>query len=100
MYGYLASSLYYIIYLTWLDTVSIGICGSYFIDLVLCYMSISWLGDILPYVTIKYWMDMKRVPVNCPVVLFLVDGFYFLFYCQDEFLGERSFHSSCFVEDS
>ena len=47
------------------------------IDLVFCSKSIIWLGDISPYVTIKYWMSMKRFRVNWPVVMFPMDMMYF-----------------------
>ena len=65
--------------MTWLKTMSIRVCGSYCIDLVLCSRSISWIGDILPYVKIKYWMSMNRVPVNWPGVLFLMAVMYIAF---------------------
>ena len=73
VFGDLASSPYYRRSTTWLKTVSIGVCGPYLIDLVFCSWSISWLREILPYVTIKYWMIMKWVPMNWLVVMFLTD---------------------------
>ena len=77
MYRDLSGSQYSRRSLTWLKTVSIGVCGSYCIALVLCSRSISWLGKIFPYGTSKYWMSTKRVPVNLPVVLLLVAVMYF-----------------------
>ena len=76
MFRDLVSFLCYIIYLTWLEKVSIGVFGLYCIDFVFCLGLISWLGDILLYVTIIYWMSINRVPVNWPVVLFLMAVMY------------------------
>ena len=51
---------------------SIKVCGSYCIELVFCSRPTSWIGDHFLYVTIKYWMIMKRLPMNWPVVMFLM----------------------------
>ena len=77
VYRDLASSPYYSRSSTWLKTVPIGLCRLYCIDLVFCSRSISFLGKIFPYVTIKYWMSMKMVTVIWPVVLFLMAVIYF-----------------------
>ena len=77
VYGDLASYPYSRRSSTWLNTLSIGACGSYCIDLMLCSRSISWLGEIFAYVTIKYWMSMKRLALNWSVVLFLMAVKYF-----------------------
>ena len=74
---YLSSSPFSRISLTWLKTVSIGVYGSYCIELVFYSRSIRWLEDIFLYVTIKYCMIMKRLTVNFPVVLFLLSVIYF-----------------------
>ena len=72
VYGDIVSSPYYRRSSTWLNNVSIEAYVSYCIDLVFCYRLISWIGEIFSYIKIKYWMIMKRVPVNWPVVLFLM----------------------------
>ena len=76
MYGDLARFLYSVRYSTWLEKVLIGVCGLYCIGYLFCLGSISWLVDILLYVTIRYWMSINRVPVNWPVVLFLMSVMY------------------------
>ena len=84
---------------TWLKTVSIGVCGSYFIDLVFCSTQSVGL-DRFP-VRINQILDeheesaceLASGPVThgCDI---------FFFYGQYELLNEASFHSSWFVEDS
>ena len=76
VYRDLDSYPYYRGYLTWLKTLSMGVCGSYCIDFLFYLRSISWQGDIFPHVTIIYCMNMKRVTMNCPVVLFLMAVMY------------------------
>ena len=76
VYRDISSSVYTIRSLTWLKTVSIMVCGSYWIDLVFCSRSTSWLEEIFSCVTVQNWMNMKSVPVNYPVILFLMDVMY------------------------
>ena len=51
-----------------------------------CSRSISQLGEILIYVKIKYWMSMRRAPVNWLVVLLLMAVMYFASTANTSFL--------------